>query len=87
LNMDQVKRYRPPPNPAKLTDSRADGYVDRFGTKSWELDALDPPVINALIREQLEEIVGLDLFDEQKEIEQEGREKLFKVSKSKAMQE
>ena len=42
LNMDQVEEYSPPPNPVKLTDSRAEGYVAQFGTSSWELDALEP---------------------------------------------
>ncbi len=50
LNMDQVEKYNPPPNPAKLTDSRCTGYIDRFGNKSWELDALDPKTLTALIR-------------------------------------
>lgn len=37
LNMDQVKRYNPPPNPAKMTDSRFSRYVAEFGIKvgSW----------------------------------------------------
>ena len=42
LNMDQIKQYNPPPNPAKVTDSRYQVYVKKFGTKSWELDALEP---------------------------------------------
>ncbi len=49
LNMDQVRRYKPPPNPAKMTDSRVDDYIRKFGKSSWELDALDPPVIAKLI--------------------------------------
>jgi hypothetical protein len=49
LNMAQVRAYDPPPNPAKLTDSRVDGYMERFGSSSWELDALDPQVLNDLI--------------------------------------
>lgn len=50
LNMDQVRRYRPPPNPAKETDSRHAGYVATFRThSSWELDALSPDVIDKLI--------------------------------------
>ena len=49
LNMDQVERYSPPPNPAKLTDSRCSGYVAKYGGKSWELDALDPHTLNTLI--------------------------------------
>lgn len=49
LNMEQVERYNPPPNPAKMTDSRAADYVEKYGEESWELDALDPPTIQALI--------------------------------------
>lgn len=54
LNMDQVRRYNPPPNPAKMSDSRAGDYVRRFGESSWELDALDPPTIDALITAAVE---------------------------------
>ncbi len=50
LNMDQVRHYQPPPNPAKLTDARASGYISRYGTESWELDALDPATLDALIQ-------------------------------------
>lgn len=49
LNMDQIEKYNPPPNPAKLTDSRANGYIREYGNKSWELDALDPKVLHALV--------------------------------------
>nr|DAL85250.1 MAG TPA: type II DNA topoisomerase VI [Caudoviricetes sp.] len=49
LNMDQIENYGPPPNPTKLTDSRANGYIDNFGYECWELDALEPQVISDLI--------------------------------------
>ena len=49
LTMDQVDAYQPPPNPAKLTDARATGYIARFGGSSWELDALDPATLDTLI--------------------------------------
>lgn len=49
LNRDQVDAYKPPPNPAKVTDSRAAGYIAEHGHDSWELDALDPPTLNALL--------------------------------------
>lgn len=54
LNYDQVEEYNPPPNFAKLTDSRAGGYVEQFGEESWELDALDPDVLVQLIRDAVE---------------------------------
>lgn len=49
LNMDQVRKYRPPPNPAKATDARFADYQANFGDESWELDALEPKVLAALI--------------------------------------
>lgn len=53
LNMDQIEKYNPPPNPAKLTDSRCAAYIAEFGDESWELDALEPRAIAALIRENI----------------------------------
>lgn len=55
LNMDQVRKYNPPPNPAKLTDSRATGYIKEFGKNSWELDALEPSVLAKLIQDNINE--------------------------------
>lgn len=49
LNMNQIETYNPPPNPTKLTDSRAEGYIDQYGFECWELDALEPQVISNLI--------------------------------------
>jgi hypothetical protein len=49
LNMNQIQQYGPPPNPTKLTDSRATGYITLYGHDCWELDALEPQVISDLI--------------------------------------
>lgn len=56
LNMDQIKQYNPPPNPAKTTDKRYRKYQEEYGDDSWELDALDPLKFGALIEEQLNSI-------------------------------
>jgi hypothetical protein len=53
LNMNQIEDYSPPPNPAKLTDSRYSGYIKKHGSSSWELDALEPRVLRDLIRHQV----------------------------------
>lgn len=50
LNMDQIEEKQPPPNPAKTTDARSDGYIARFGHESWELDALEPSYLVDLVR-------------------------------------
>jgi hypothetical protein len=77
LNMDQVRQYNPPPNPAKETSSRYDGYVRQFGIRtSWELDALDPPTIDALIRAEVEAERDAELWQVAVENEDEGKEQL-----------
>lgn len=53
LTMNQIQAYNPPPNPAKITDSRASKYINQFGDESWELDALEPKVITGLIKKQV----------------------------------
>lgn len=63
LNMDQVLEYGPPPNPTKLTDTRAPGYVNEHGHESWELDALGPDVLADLIREHVEMIRDPDRYE------------------------
>lgn len=70
LNMDQVEQYDPPPNPAKTTDSRYEAYIAEFGSKSWELDALEPAVIATLIRDAINGLIEPEQWDEkQREIE------------------
>lgn len=63
LNMDQVEHYNPPPNPAKETDSRAAGYVAKYGPHSWELDALEPKVIDQLITDTVNEYRDMDIWN------------------------
>ena len=63
LNWDQVQTYNPPPNPAKMTDSRAGDYVAKYGRESWELDALDPEVLNTLIADEVDAWTQPDRFD------------------------
>lgn len=64
LNMDQVEEFDPPPNPAKMSDSRAEAYVDEYGYESWELDALDPSTLSDLVREQVDQLRDEDLWAE-----------------------
>lgn len=64
LNMAQIQKYNPPPNPAKTTDSRAAAYIAEFGDDSWELDALDPKVITGLIRKEVNALKDRAIWDE-----------------------
>jgi hypothetical protein len=40
------------------------GYIDEFGDKSWELDALEPTVINALIKDEVFGVRDVDKWAE-----------------------
>lgn len=71
LNMDQVEELKPPPNPAKMTDSRVGGYIARHGRKSWELDALPPAYIDKLIDRHLRELIDAETMQAVKERERE----------------
>jgi len=79
LNMEQVEELGPPPNPAKLTDSRCRGYISKYGHSSWELDALDPEYITDLISDNIEALIDIDLWDDAKAMEQESIDKLNKL--------
>jgi hypothetical protein len=76
LTMKQVRKYNPPPNPAKLTDSRVGGYIAEHGNKSWELDALEPKVLVALVRKHVLGLRDDDIWQASVEKEKAGREKL-----------
>ena len=53
LTPDQVEKYQPPPNPAKITDSRYAKYVEIYGEESWELDAMSPQVLADLVEKHV----------------------------------
>ena len=80
LNMDQVDEYGPPPNPAKETDPRAGDYRALYGDTSWELDALEPAVLEELVRERVLASRDTDLWDEAEDDDDESRRKLRLLS-------
>jgi hypothetical protein len=80
LNMNQIKKYNPPPNPAKLTDSRSTGYIKEFGSQSWELDALDPKVLHALIEKTVLKYRDERAWKNSKQEEDGHRERLAEMA-------
>lgn len=76
LTMDQIKEYNPPPNPAKLTDTRASEFVKKHGYESWEVDALRPEVLNRLLEDAILEEIDEDLYKKTLIKEEEGKRKL-----------
>ena len=76
LNFDQVEQYKPPPNPAKDSDSRVDNYRALYGDSSWELDALEPTTIDDLISDEIDNLIDSDAWDHMVAKEEQHRENL-----------
>lgn len=74
LTMEQIEERNPPPDPAKLTDSRADWYISQFGNDVWELDALEPQDLRAVVRNRILELRDEDLWQEAKAREEDERQ-------------
>lgn len=62
LNMKQIEQYNPPPNPAKITDPRAKGYIENYGNKSWELDALEPKILIGITENGIKKFMDPDKY-------------------------
>lgn len=62
LTMEQIKLYNPPHNPAKITDPRAKGYIQKYGPISWEVDALKPEVMIKIVESAIEEKIDVQIY-------------------------
>lgn len=82
LNMDQIKELKPPENPAKVTDSRAAGYIRRFGHSSWELDAIEPAQLARLVTNAVTGLMDQKLFHANEKKQEKARKALLKFSKT-----
>lgn len=80
LNWDQIQQFSPPPNPAKITDSRAAGYIAEFGGESWELDALEPAVLAGLIQDAVLSVRDDGIWDRSIQSQDEARAQLSAIS-------
>jgi hypothetical protein len=81
LTMAQVREYNPPPNPAKMSDPRANGYVEKHGDESWEVDALPPNVLAEIVTEAFDGVLDREKMQEVMDREEVGKEKLRKAAK------
>lgn len=79
LTMEQIELFNPPPNPTKLTDARASGYIYEYGHECWELDALEPKIITNLIENEVSALADPDLFEEIEHREQRDKDNIQKI--------
>lgn len=80
LNMDQVEELNPPENPAKITDSRAKEYIKRFGSSSWELDAIEPKMLARIVRQAIKQLIDQKLWDKSGKVQEAMRKELTKFA-------
>ncbi len=82
LSMDQVRKYRLPPNPVKDNpkDRLAQIYKRDFGEESWELDALPWNVVRDVIEKKITAMLDEDAWVESIAKEASGRDELMKIA-------
>lgn len=78
LSPEQVEEYDLPRDPtaAKKTDTRYKKYAERYGDLAVEIDALHPEQLKQIIRESIERVVDMTLFEQQEEVEEMDQDKL-----------
>lgn len=80
LNMEQIEERKPPPNPAKTTDSRFEEYRRLYGDESWELDALPPAYLAELVESKIDEYRDADAWEAREEEVEQVRSRLAQVT-------
>lgn len=81
LRMDQIEQYELPPNPAKLSDSRARDYIEMYGPESWELDALEPSVLVEVVENEISNLIDIDMYESVLDEEKQDKKELTKLIK------
>jgi len=82
LTREQVKQYNLPPQPLKKkpngenSDKRANRYEDKHGGQSWELDALEPEVLDSLITDTIKKYLDPEKYNAVIDRQEKEREEL-----------
>jgi len=79
LTYDQVKTYNLLPNPTKKADPRARHYISKYGDECWELDALEPRLLQTIVRGAVEAEVDKSTWDFVERLNFEARQKAIEA--------
>lgn len=83
LTQKQIQQYSLPKNTAKVTDPRAQWYIENFGDKSWEVDALGPRRLTQIVEKAIKKHVNIKLFEQTVAQEEAEIKELRKIIKEK----
>jgi uncharacterized protein YggT (Ycf19 family) len=64
LTMPQISRFKPPSRPVNRKDSRAKEYIEKYGDRCWEVEAIRPRTLYRLIEQRLKEAVPPEFLAE-----------------------
>lgn len=74
LTREQIDQFRLPPNPAKSTDAMARGWIETHGNVAWELDALEPKVLEQLVEKAILSQISQAVLNERERAVQKTRD-------------
>lgn len=83
LTDEQIKKHNPPPNPTKMTDSRSPSYIAEYGRTCWEVDALNPEVLDELVTEEIEAVIDIGKYHDMLDEEEKDKDKLKNYAEKK----
>lgn len=70
LTAEQVEQYNLPRNmDAKKTSNSYNSFVERYGKKAFELEALSPEQLQASLREKIDSLIDIEAFNAELEAE------------------
>jgi hypothetical protein len=64
----------------KFRDTRAKEYYDRYGDRSWEVDALRPEVLKGIVEHEILSIVDMNKYNSALNAEKLERDHLFRIA-------
>ena len=76
LTSEQIGKYRLPSIPVNMRDSRAPSYVEKFGNRAWEIEALRPKTFLKLVEGAVRESVPREFL-----VQAESRERAARVAR------
>jgi hypothetical protein len=79
LTKEQIEQYNLPPAPAKQGDPMARGWIDSQGDVAWELDALEPKVLQSLISQAIDDYFDMQAYQTRTEELEKGKQRISEM--------
>ena len=64
LTLDQIDQYALPPSYVKRKDARAKKFIEEFGDAMVELDALEPVVLQQMVKDEVDKFFDFDSYND-----------------------